>query len=55
MGPNIIFEFKIMTYEQILAKETCRMGVSTSRNDIWKFKVPNRGSFVSKDGLTQWL
>ena len=31
---TIIFEFKIMIYEQISAKQTCRKGVSTSWNEM---------------------
>ena len=31
---NIIFKFKIMIYEQISAKETCRMDISTSWNEM---------------------
>ena len=33
---NIIFEFKIMMYELISAKETCKMDVSTSWNEMRK-------------------
>ena len=31
---NIIFEFKIIMYRLIAAKETCNMGVSTSWNEM---------------------